>query len=101
MDFNQKESFASNLEKTDTELYEKAMEIFVSYNPKIKVWIEDSAFDSFGRHLLKHSSIHTNSGFKGKIKWLNFFNTLNKRKLMAGEIKPKRTISQKIKEFLT
>jgi len=99
-DFHQKDTHATNFSIDKKDLYEKAMEIFKSYNPKIKIWIEDTAFDSFGRPYYDHLSLHTDQGHKGKIKWIGFFSTINKRKLLAGEIKPKQTIKEKLKVFL-
>lgn len=97
LDFHQKDTFASNFKKIDTPLYEKAMGIFVSYNPKIKVWIEETAYDPFGRLLKDSSSIHTNANMRGKFKWTKFFDA---NKLINGELKPKQTIKEKIKSFL-
>ncbi len=90
MEFEQKNSFATNFHRDKKDLYEKAMVIFESYNPKIKVWIEDTAFDSLGRSLSDdHLSLHTDGGFKGKLKWNRFFKKINKRKLLAGLILPR------------
>ena len=98
MHFVQKDSLITNFDKSKKDLYEKAMMIFLSYNPKIKVWIEDSAFDSLGR-TMDSFSLHSNGSLKGKIKWMRFFKNINKKKLMAGEIKPKQNLKEKIKEF--
>jgi hypothetical protein len=100
MHFIQKDSLVTNFNNSKRDLYEKAMEIFVSYNPKIKVWIEPTAFDSLGRKMDEDLSLHSDGGFKGKLKWMRFFKKINKKKLMAGEIKPKQNLAEKIKAFL-
>lgn len=99
-DFHQKDTHATNFLKDKKELYENAMKIFISYNPKIKVWIEDTAFDFLGRPHVNHLSLHTNQGHKGKIKWIGFFSTVDKKKILSGEIKYKKTIKEKFKTFL-
>jgi len=89
MDFHQKHSHITNLKKEEKPLYEKAMEIFQSYNKNTKLWIEDEAFDTLGRPSTDCCSLHSDRAFQGKTKWNDFFRK-NRERIEAGEMQPKQ-----------
>jgi predicted AAA+ superfamily ATPase len=90
----------SNFDKSIRIQYEKAIELFMSRNPKIKVWIEDSAFDSIGRKNDEMLSLHSDGSLQDKHKWIKFYKSLNERKLMEGEIPTKINLKERLKTWV-
>lgn len=79
--FKQKNTFASNFDKSQRFIFELAGAKF-SEKTGIKVWIEEEAFDSLGRFMEDDFSIHLNGDEKEKKKWHRFFKQTNKKKLI-------------------
>ena len=72
MEFHQKETFAANIEKHQKTEHEALMLEFTT-KTKIKIWLEETAFDFLGRPI-PDLSLHTDAGYRGRLAWIKFYN---------------------------